>query len=779
MGIWSGPGPGWLGRLGSLLGRASPGPGVEAQFRRLAEGAIDGIVVHDGERRFFANAAYARMYGYPDVAAVIAARETGQHLFPEDVAALHEDWRRILNGQQSWKRQRVRRRKLDGTTLWVDLVLAPIVWEGRLAIQGVQADVTPEVEAIAQLERSEARFRGLAEESLQGIVIHDGKRRLYVNRTFARMMGYRDVEAALAGDVLGHVPLEERAEVIESWRHTIGDQQSWERRRVPRRRVDGALIWIDLTHGPVMWADQPAIRALVIDVTREVEAEAELRRSERRLRAVIDNLPQALTLKDADRRFRLVNHAFEDWYGVNAADAIGKRPEDLRDVAPSRPLREPGVRIDDLSVLATGRSITREHPIKTASGGRRESMVTKFAVRATDGFIDGVGTIVTDLTALKEAQAELVKRESDLRRNQAAILRVLHDELSGASPTDRIPRILKLAGEALDADAVGVWRLFRDEAVLRIVERWRAPGEIDAETEFPATLPLAEVEPLCQAMRERLVVVLDSARTDPALSRVLDRHFGAGRVTATIMALIPVPDGRYVHVGFGRYYRPHAWSAEDEAFARSIAQLIRICFFQDELEQRERALRTSEARFRSVLDNLPLVLTLKDANRRFHIVNREFERWYGVDASAAIGHTPEELTGLPSLSALAGDEVVADERAVLATGRSITRERRRLGPAGETRDIIVTKFPVRDPAQAIDGVGTLVTEVTALKAAQQQLIRRETELTRNQAALLQVLRDELTGGSLNERIRRALGLAGETLGADTVSVWRRDRDAAF
>ena len=46
---------------------------------------------------------------------------------------------------------------------------------------------------------------------------------------------------------------------------------------------------------------------------------------------------------------------------------------------------------------------------------------------------------------------------------------------------------------------------------------------------------------------------------------------------------------------------------------------------------------------RAVVDNLPLVLTLKDTERRLHIVNHEFERVHGIAAAQAIGSSPEEL----------------------------------------------------------------------------------------------------------------------------------------
>src|SRR6516225_1504703 len=106
----------WRRRLGAWVAGAAPHEAdpADAQFRRLAEESLQGILVHDGTRRLFANPAYARMFGYRDVAAVLAAETVGQDIVPpEDLPALAAEWRRILAGQQQIvSHRRCRRRRL-------------------------------------------------------------------------------------------------------------------------------------------------------------------------------------------------------------------------------------------------------------------------------------------------------------------------------------------------------------------------------------------------------------------------------------------------------------------------------------------------------------------------------------------------------------------------------------------------------------------------------------------------------------------------------------------
>ncbi|MBV8170221.1 MAG: PAS domain-containing protein, partial [Alphaproteobacteria bacterium] len=499
------------------------------------------------------------------------------------------------------------------------------------------------------------------------------------------------------------------------------------------------------------------------------------RRSERQLATVIDNLPHVLTLKGADRRLLIVNREFEARYGLKAAQVLGKTPEELADSAPPGQLGMPDVRADDLAVLATGRSLTRERRRRGPSGEWWDSIRTKFAVRGPDGTIEGVGTIITDVSELKRAQLQLEQREAELQRNQAALLRMLYDELGGSSPRARIDRILEVAGKTLGVDAVSVWRRDPDAGLVRCLQRWQRRERGRADRALPMTLPLAEIEPLYHTLSDRLVVAFDAERLDPSLADVLGTHYRDQNTTAILAALVRLPDGQQMHVGFGQHDTRRTWSAEDESFARSIAELVRVCLLQEALEQREQALRHNEARIRAIVDNLPHVLTVKDDQRRFTVVNRAFQEWFSVTAEQIIGKTPEELAEImPMMAGLARPEARALERRVLDTGQPLAVESMRMTATGERRDLMTVRFAVRDGTGAVAGVGLIATDITTLKSAQAELVRRETELRRNQAALLQILRDESIGGTLNERLLRAMALAGETLGADTVSFWIRD-----
>ncbi len=166
--------------------------------------------------------------------------------------------------------------------------------------------------------------------------------------------------------------------------------------------------------------------------------------------------------------------------------------------------------------------------------------------------------------------------------------------------------------------------------------------------------------------------------------------------------------------------------------ARAEAEVRRL---NDELEERvaartmaleaaNEALARSEQRLRAVLDNSPEVITLKDRDGRYLLVNREFERRFGRTASAVIGKTDHDLFPL----SLAGLYRASDLRA-LATHGPIAVEEPGPPTGGADRVYASSKFPLIDAAGSIHGICAISTDITARTLADEEIkaARREAE----------------------------------------------------
>jgi len=148
------------------------------------------------------------------------------------------------------------------------------------------------------------------------------------------------------------------------------------------------------------------------DITAHTVTIEALRDSENRFRTVVDNLPIAINLKDREGRFLLANRQTELWYGTNEIDMLGSTADSLF----NEPEHVRANRRDhDRQVLDTGQPRARAEVIPGVDGAARSVFINKFPVRNPDGDLIGLGTAVTDITAIKQAEADLRASEARLQ----------------------------------------------------------------------------------------------------------------------------------------------------------------------------------------------------------------------------------------------------------------------------------------------------------------------------------------------------------------------------
>jgi PAS domain S-box-containing protein len=144
-----------------------------------------------------------------------------------------------------------------------------------------------------------------------------------------------------------------------------------------------------------------------------------------------------------------------------------------------------------------------------------------------------------------------------------------------------------------------------------------------------------------------------------------------------------------------------------------------------EVAERKRvhdALRASERLLADTVDHSSAIVSLKDINGRYLLVNREFERLFGHQRQAVVGRGDEHLFP-PDLSAL----LMAHDREVLAAAEPLSFEQEL--PVGDgAHQYICLKFPLRGADGAPYGVGSMSTDITALKQLEETLRQHQDEL---------------------------------------------------
>ncbi|MFC4407490.1 PAS domain-containing protein [Haloarchaeobius iranensis] len=192
--------------------------------------------------------------------------------------------------------------------------------------------------------------------------------------------------------------------------------------------------------------DRELAELLVTHVTQafdRLESEADLRRTNEQLQAILDNTAANIYIKDLDGRYELVNDSFRELLGLAPGEAVGKTDFDLQDDAHAEE-----VHANDRLAVERGEAIQIEETGKF-QGDERTYYSVKVPLYGGDGDPVGVCGISSDITELKQRERELQRQKE--RLDEFAHL-VSHDLRSPLSVADGY---LDLLGADVDHEYIG------------------------------------------------------------------------------------------------------------------------------------------------------------------------------------------------------------------------------------------------------------------------------------------------------------------------------------
>lgn len=284
------------------------------------------------------------------------------------------------------------------------------------------------------LDQSEARFRDFATSASDYFWEMDENLRFsYFSDRFSEITGVAESQ------LLGKTRQETGIPNVDdaAWQQHLADLAAHRPFRAfvhPRPNERGEDSWFSISGTPIFDGDDTfkGYRGTGSDITQQTCTESLLRESEQRLKAIMDHVPAALFLKDPDARYLLINRQFEDWFGVESADAAGKTAHDLF----------PKERADryakgDRKILGNWQVTTDEVVIPRQSGELRDFMLTKFPIFDA-GQPTGFGGVMIDVTERKTAEEALRVSNERLETHHLRLeqeLRTGRDMQSALLPT--------------------------------------------------------------------------------------------------------------------------------------------------------------------------------------------------------------------------------------------------------------------------------------------------------------------------------------------------------
>ena len=184
---------------------------------------------------------------------------------------------------------------------------------------------------------------------------------------------------------------------------------------------DGKRAWSLTTKLPLR--DRKGNIVGTCGISREItdikEMEGALESERNLLRAVIDNVPDHIFLKDAEGRYLLDNAAHMRWLGAtHRSQIVGRTPFDFFPEEIARQYHE-----SDLPVLQSGRPVVnQEEKAVDQYGNTHWALLTKVPWITEDGGVHGMVCLKRDITEQKLAEEHLKQANAELAASREELL---------------------------------------------------------------------------------------------------------------------------------------------------------------------------------------------------------------------------------------------------------------------------------------------------------------------------------------------------------------------
>ncbi len=466
------------------------------------------------------------------------------------------------------------------------------------------------------------------------------------------------------------------------------------------RRPDGSPLTVLCNAGPIYDAAGQVTGAVMAwqDVSELQRAQAAMRESEERLRAVLLQIPAAIFIVEApDGRVTFKSRLLDDVLGHPDVD-MAKAKAALRgwavheDGSPYALSDYPSRR-----ALFDGETV-RAEPMAFWTGDGRLIDLEMHAgpVRSETGEIVAAVAVAMDVT------------ERRLTEARQAFLFQLQDSLRALTePREILTTAATLLGRHLGAARVGYGEMQPDDETVLVTN-----GYVDGAPPVNGVFPLEKFGAHHAAqMRQGKTIVYEDVQADERGARAFGLELGTrAHVSAPL-----VRDGRYTGSLYVTHVKPYAWTPADIALIEEVAARI---WDAAERGRAEAKLRASEERLRLVMDSTGLGSWEYDALTKTIIRSPRHDAIFGYPAPVGDWSYERFKTHIPESDRA---RVEAGFRAALEEGKDWDVECRMIRADGSRGWLKVRAVPHHGADGRILRLLGTVADITERKLAEDAL----------------------------------------------------------
>ncbi|MEK6589162.1 MAG: PAS domain-containing protein [Nitrospinota bacterium] len=426
--------------------------------------------------------------------------------------------------------------------------------------------------------------------------------------------------------------------------------------------------------------------------------------SEERLKSIINNSPAIIYMKDTEGRYILINK--HQVANVKNGELIGKTDFEVFPKEIASIFWE-----NDCKVLESKKPMEFED-ILTLEDGIHYYISVKFPLLSSGGVPFAICSISTDITERKQAEEKI------------NLLQILSQHISEANDFHSAlnAAIIKICG--ITGWAMGeVWIPGSNGIVLEYCHENYTIGNSSkkfAEHSKGLTFPIGIGLPGRVWSSKRYELLKDISLNGPIFLR------SVAALEAGIRSGLGIPiitNDRVIAI-FILYMSEY--NKKEEYFVNLILSILPQLSSVLQRKLSEDLLRTSEHKYRALIENLPQKIFLKDENSAYILCNENFARDLKIK--------PEEITGKTDYDFFPielAEKYRMDDKRVMKSG-GVTSIEERYIQEGKEFFVHTVKVPFKDEKAGISGILGIFWDITEKKRNEEERIKLENQIRQMQ-----------------------------------------------
>ena len=289
-----------------------------------------------------------------------------------------------------------------------------VIWDGLML------DISASRQAEVDLRQSEARFQEIAATIDQLFLVRCAVTGefIYISPAYEKIWGqscqrlYEHPDAWMEAIHPEDLELVQGSLVTQANYSVSMAGHNYVEREYRIIRPDGEVRWV---YAQIMLVRDDAGQlsryiGVAEDITDRKQMEIALRESETRLRTITDSLPGCIAYVDAEQRYRFVNRTYEDWFGLERDQILGRTIEEL--IGPAAYQQVNGY----VERVLKGETVAYVSQMPYSHGHVRYISAVLVPDVDDQGQVAGLYGLLTDISDYKRAEQAIADSEAKLQR---------------------------------------------------------------------------------------------------------------------------------------------------------------------------------------------------------------------------------------------------------------------------------------------------------------------------------------------------------------------------